>query len=118
MKNIRRNDPCPCGSGKKYKHCCYSQNYQKVKPDKKNAYFTVDDGSKISHKVTSIDSIPSHNKNGLTPNITPHQIMDLCLDEIYKIIGKEKVGMAHDLVDKVILNMIRNDPQFILVIPK
>jgi SWIM/SEC-C metal-binding protein len=18
----RRNDPCPCGSGKKYKHCC------------------------------------------------------------------------------------------------
>ncbi|MFN7088798.1 MAG: SEC-C metal-binding domain-containing protein, partial [Candidatus Paceibacteria bacterium] len=21
-KNIGRNDPCPCGSGKKYKHCC------------------------------------------------------------------------------------------------
>lgn len=21
-KKIRRNDPCPCGSGKKYKHCC------------------------------------------------------------------------------------------------
>lgn len=20
--NIGRNDPCPCGSGKKYKHCC------------------------------------------------------------------------------------------------
>ena len=19
---IRRNDPCPCGSGKKYKNCC------------------------------------------------------------------------------------------------
>jgi preprotein translocase subunit SecA len=19
--NVRRNDPCPCGSGKKYKHC-------------------------------------------------------------------------------------------------
>ncbi len=19
-----RNDPCPCGSGKKYKHCCYA----------------------------------------------------------------------------------------------
>lgn len=19
---IRRNDPCPCGSGKKYKYCC------------------------------------------------------------------------------------------------
>lgn len=22
MSNIRRNDPCPCGSGKKYKKCC------------------------------------------------------------------------------------------------
>lgn len=22
MKNIGRNDPCPCGSGKKYKRCC------------------------------------------------------------------------------------------------
>ena len=22
--NIGRNDPCPCGSGKKYKHCCLS----------------------------------------------------------------------------------------------
>lgn len=21
-EKIKRNDPCPCGSGKKYKHCC------------------------------------------------------------------------------------------------
>jgi hypothetical protein len=21
-----RNDPCPCGSGKKYKHCCRGQD--------------------------------------------------------------------------------------------
>ncbi len=24
MKQVGRNDPCPCGSGKKYKKCCYS----------------------------------------------------------------------------------------------
>jgi len=23
-KKIGRNDPCPCGSGKKYKNCCKS----------------------------------------------------------------------------------------------
>ena len=23
---VSRNDPCPCGSGKKYKHCCYAQD--------------------------------------------------------------------------------------------
>ena len=22
VKKVGRNDPCPCGSGKKYKHCC------------------------------------------------------------------------------------------------
>ncbi|MDD4985294.1 MAG: SEC-C metal-binding domain-containing protein [Dehalococcoidales bacterium] len=21
-KRVGRNEPCPCGSGKKYKHCC------------------------------------------------------------------------------------------------
>ena len=25
MAKIGRNDPCPCGSGKKYKRCCYRQ---------------------------------------------------------------------------------------------
>jgi hypothetical protein len=105
MKNVRRNEPCPCGSGKKYKHCCYSKNFTEVNPNKKNAYFTAENGSKISHKITSIDSIPSHNKNGLTPNITSHQMMDLCLDEIYKILQTENVGMVHDLVDKIILDM-------------
>ena len=23
VQTVGRNDPCPCGSGKKYKHCCY-----------------------------------------------------------------------------------------------
>ena len=25
-KKVGRNDPCPCGSGKKYKHCCLNRN--------------------------------------------------------------------------------------------
>ncbi|MDG2764764.1 SEC-C metal-binding domain-containing protein [Vibrio parahaemolyticus] len=28
-KKVGRNDPCPCGSGKKYKKCCGA-------PDKEN----------------------------------------------------------------------------------
>ncbi len=26
MATPGRNDPCPCGSGKKYKHCCLSKD--------------------------------------------------------------------------------------------
>ncbi len=29
-RRIRRNSPCPCGSGKKYKHCCLRQARQGV----------------------------------------------------------------------------------------
>jgi hypothetical protein len=33
-KKIGRNDPCLCGSGKKYKNCCY--------PDKTKAWKTAE----------------------------------------------------------------------------
>src|SRR5262249_35584543 len=26
-KKVSRNAPCPCGSGKKYKHCCYNKGF-------------------------------------------------------------------------------------------
>lgn len=45
---ISRNTPCPCGSGKKYKHCCYSkaQPYngttQKEPWTERVTHFTVD----------------------------------------------------------------------------
>jgi preprotein translocase subunit SecA len=32
---IGRNEPCPCGSGKKYKHCCLSSG--KYEPEYINA---------------------------------------------------------------------------------
>lgn len=28
---IGRNDPCPCGSGKKYKHCCLNKRRTYIK---------------------------------------------------------------------------------------
>jgi hypothetical protein len=28
-KKVGRNDPCPCGSGKKYKHCCWKKDREK-----------------------------------------------------------------------------------------
>lgn len=27
---VGRNDPCPCGSGKKYKNCCYGKDEKKT----------------------------------------------------------------------------------------
>ncbi len=33
IKKISRNDPCPCGSGKKYKQCCQALDDQKNTPN-------------------------------------------------------------------------------------
>jgi methionyl aminopeptidase len=43
MKNrrvkVRRNDPCPCGSGKKYKRCCLHRENPKELETEKELYF-------------------------------------------------------------------------------
>ena len=104
-QRIRRNDPCPCGSGKKYKNCCYIKNYETVIPEKKGVKFTMDDGSTSSMSITAIDSIPTHNANGLQPDITAEQMMDLCLDEIHQALQIEKAGTLHDLIDAALREM-------------
>jgi len=30
VARIGRNDPCPCGSGKKYKHCCHAKDQERL----------------------------------------------------------------------------------------
>jgi len=40
-KSVGRNDPCPCGSGKKFKKCCGAQNTQRTPLEKNNAVSTL-----------------------------------------------------------------------------
>ncbi|MBI4549578.1 MAG: SEC-C domain-containing protein [Candidatus Omnitrophica bacterium] len=35
-KDVGRNDPCPCGSGKKFKKCCYDKIERKKEPKSPN----------------------------------------------------------------------------------
>ncbi|MBI2478818.1 MAG: SEC-C domain-containing protein, partial [Planctomycetia bacterium] len=32
-RNVSRNAPCPCGSGKKYKHCCLRKGFEWLEDD-------------------------------------------------------------------------------------
>jgi len=49
MKEIGRNDPCPCGSGKKYKKCCMEKDMKKKQSQGQNweldneEYFSEDE---------------------------------------------------------------------------
>jgi tetratricopeptide (TPR) repeat protein len=45
-----RNDPCPCGSGKKYKKCCLNA----VSPTANNSRFIYTDLDQLSNQVPAL----------------------------------------------------------------
>ena len=40
-KKISRNAPCPCGSGKKYKKCCYGKEFDYEEDDQGNVFKSI-----------------------------------------------------------------------------
>ena len=40
-KKLSRNAPCPCGSGKKYKHCCWGKGFDWTEDEAGNVYKEV-----------------------------------------------------------------------------
>ena len=36
---VRRNDPCPCGSGDKFKNCCIDKAERKARADRDSKLF-------------------------------------------------------------------------------
>src|SRR5947209_1816193 len=49
-KRISRNAPCPCGSGKKYKHCCYGKGFEWQEDEEGGVYKSVP----LSHEMADI----------------------------------------------------------------
>ena len=105
VKSVPRNSPCPCGSGKKYKYCCFANDWKTKPAQQKTASFSLDDGSQVNRKVHLLDSIPTHNKNGLTLNITKKQMITMVLDEFFRILCIEQVGTLADLTNRVMEEM-------------
>ena len=40
-KKVSRNAPCPCGSGKKYKHCCYNKGFDWQQDEQGEVYKSI-----------------------------------------------------------------------------
>ncbi|MBS3904297.1 MAG: SEC-C domain-containing protein [Simkania sp.] len=54
MKKAGRNDPCPCGSGSKYKKCC---EIKKAQPRKFSAQILSAGSEKVTDKVNTLSKI-------------------------------------------------------------
>ena len=104
-KSVPKNSPCPCGSGKKYRYCCSVEDTKTKHAQQKMATFSLDDGSQVKRSVHSLDSIPTHNTNGLTPDISKKQMIALILDEFFRILNTEQVGTLADLTNRIVAEM-------------
>jgi hypothetical protein len=40
-KKLSRNAPCPCGSGKKYKHCCHGKEFEYLEDEEVNIFKSI-----------------------------------------------------------------------------
>ena len=57
MQTAGRNDPCPCGSGKKYKKCCA----QKSATQKMNATVLSSEKSNLFNKISQLQANQTQN---------------------------------------------------------
>lgn len=109
-KAVPRNSPSPCGSGKKYKKCCFLTDRKVLDSEKIDAKFNVN-GVDSKRKISSLDSIPTHNQNGLISNITKSKEIQLLLDLAEIELKYRKVDMLADITNRLVeeMNIV---PQF------
>lgn len=60
MSKFRRNDPCPCGSGKKYKHCCMNSGKSMIAENKTIRYMQTHDSGEILNMVVALQLNPKN----------------------------------------------------------
>ncbi|VHO02136.1 SEC-C metal-binding domain-containing protein [Candidatus Rhabdochlamydia sp. T3358] len=65
MNKTGRNDPCPCGSGKKFKKCCESKGTTKaLSPERVSLQQPPTSSGKVSSLFQRTKSVvPPENKN-------------------------------------------------------
>ena len=79
-KKIGKNDPCPCGSGKKYKKCCMNNPSTVSGHDNRSARFRFEPGSygDIENFTPSIACLKE-----IAPDQWGHHFVLVNLNQIY-----------------------------------
>jgi len=66
MQSVSRNDPCPCGSGKKWKKCCYTKQSPPPQRGLSQIFHRArQDAPSLSHRTIQVLS-PSSSSQHLT----------------------------------------------------
>ncbi len=57
---VKRNEPCPCGSGKKYKYCCYATD--SAKREAARIAETEKENTAADEAATDDSAVPEENQ--------------------------------------------------------
>jgi hypothetical protein len=103
-KDVGRNDPCPCGSGQKYKRCCLRKRKQRrsSKParrsgwaaDFEKAVESAERAGSLQDRVSSLQSAWAHLKDGVGDQVST-------LDEAQEQVGDAPPSVRNWMWDLV-----------------
>ena len=100
-KKLSRNAPCPCGSGKKYKHCCYRTDHSSMESSPKYPIGTVatygpDDKTttKIAAGVILHDGAEVIMKRWVATNVTTSPKVQQEMKDFFVQHGVKSVAMS------------------------
>lgn len=111
MKKIGRNDPCPCGSGKKYKHCCMRSDEVKTQIEhvaQEALRFSGLEAPKLTAYMESHDCAPlldylialQLNPKNHGKNLRIEHIVQLAVSNLGKSTVKPFFGAFKALIDE------------------
>lgn len=84
MKNIGRNQPCPCGSGKKYKKCCA------LKSPLQRRQFTNISSGKGQSTLSKLSGLVSKKLSSKTPSTPSNSNAELLKNRVNQKKTNEK----------------------------
>ncbi len=95
MKKLRRNDPCPCGSGKKFKKCCLQKNNELTLQEKATSLMNKGSFAEAEELLTEVlhefdDAIV---RNNLATTVLEQGDPERCLDILEPCLDPDRDDM-------------------------
>ena len=109
VQRVGRNEPCPCGSGRKYKHCCLEKDHERLQHSTAIAGVTAAElRANPEAYLTSVrlEDYPDHEVARFDPLKVPpdlrlHYLAKLCRAKLYDaaVEAMEKIGYNEAIND-------------------
>ena len=85
VPRIGRNDPCHCGSGKKYKHCCFEADQRRLRQSSDIEGVTQQERQESPEEYLTGDRLKTMTITdviALDPNRVPYDVLDTYFDRL------------------------------------